>query len=53
MRMKNPHTGLYEFCLQLGRSLVQNVADDEKISFYLHPKTGQAIRKYQRLLQSK
>jgi glycosyltransferase involved in cell wall biosynthesis len=37
-RMKYPHTGLYHYCLQLGRAL-QNIVDDntEELKFYVRP----------------
>lgn len=35
-RMKYPHTGLYHFCLQLGRALLrQRRPTDEELSFFL------------------
>jgi len=40
-RMKYPHTGLYHFCLQLGRALIKNSdLSKEKISFYLPASPG-------------
>jgi glycosyltransferase involved in cell wall biosynthesis len=36
-RMKYPNTGLYEFCLQLGNALREEIAE-EKLSFYLPEK---------------
>lgn len=38
-RMKYPHTGLYHFCLQLGRSLLKE-AVEEAISFFMPRKCG-------------
>lgn len=34
-RLKYPHTGLYHFCMELGRALVQEKTDREELSFYL------------------
>lgn len=34
-RMKYPHTGLFEYCHQLGLALQQNALKDEEIAYYL------------------
>ena len=34
-RLKYPHTGLYHFCMELGKALVQEKTDREQLSFYL------------------
>ena len=34
-RLKYPHTGLYHFCMELGKALVQEKTDREELSFYL------------------
>lgn len=40
-RMKYPHTGLYNFCLQLGNALLQNTDSiRENISFYMPSSAG-------------
>ncbi|MBC7566517.1 MAG: glycosyltransferase family 4 protein [Pedobacter sp.] len=36
-RMKYSHTGLFEYCLQLGKALKKLKASDDEISFYLSP----------------
>ncbi len=35
--MKYPDTGLYHYCLNLGKSLEQNVSSDEELFFYSPP----------------
>lgn len=39
-KMKNANTGLFTYCNELGRSLLQQAAPDEQLSFYLPPKLG-------------
>jgi len=34
-RLKYPHTGLYHFCMELGKALLQEKTDREELSFYL------------------
>ncbi len=34
-RLKYPHTGLYHFCMELGKALVHEKTDREELSFYL------------------
>ena len=34
-RLKYPHTGLFHFCMELGKALVQEKTDREELSFYL------------------
>ena len=34
-RMKYPHTGLYHYCLQLGRALQHEVSCEEELFFYI------------------
>ena len=36
-RMKYAHTGLFEYCLQLGKALKKLKASDDEISYYLSP----------------
>ncbi|MEJ7610685.1 MAG: glycosyltransferase family 1 protein [Ferruginibacter sp.] len=37
-RMKYPHTGLYYYCLQLGKALQQQLNNEkERVSFYVRP----------------
>ncbi|MFP5079123.1 glycosyltransferase family 4 protein [Pedobacter sp. JCM 36344] len=40
-RMKYAHTGLFEYCLQLGNALKRLKASDDEISFYLNPSLQQ------------
>jgi glycosyltransferase involved in cell wall biosynthesis len=45
-RMKYPHTGLYHFCLQLGKAILkQAAACDEEVMFYLPKWEGEAFGK--------
>jgi glycosyltransferase involved in cell wall biosynthesis len=37
-RMKYPHTGLYHFCLQLGKAIENNKDDKEELTFYVREK---------------
>lgn len=34
-RLKYPHTGLYHFCLELGKALMQEKSASDRLSFYL------------------
>ena len=34
-RMKYPFTGLFEYCLQLGESLLQIKPDEDELAFYI------------------
>lgn len=36
-RMKYPHTGLYHFCLQLGKALQERKSPNEEITYFLPP----------------
>jgi glycosyltransferase involved in cell wall biosynthesis len=36
-RMKYPHTGLYHYCLNLGKALMQIKTDDEQFHFFVPP----------------
>ena len=40
-RMKYAHTGLFEYCHQLGRALKANKSIEDEISYYLNPKLQQ------------
>jgi hypothetical protein len=40
-RMKYAHTGLFEYCLQLGNALKRLKDSKDHISFYLHPSLQQ------------
>ncbi len=43
-RMKYPHTGLYHFCLQLGRALLRNAdPTNQDIAFYITKKAGKVF----------
>lgn len=45
-RMKYPHTGLYHYCYNLGKNLVENYNHDtEKIQFFLPEKEGDIFGK--------
>jgi glycosyltransferase involved in cell wall biosynthesis len=39
-KMKNANTGLFTYCNELGRSLLQQASPDEQLNFYLPPKLG-------------
>ena len=49
-RMKYPHTGLYHFCLQLGKALLVSMQQDETITFYTDKKNKGIFGKEQQYL---
>ena len=51
-RMKYPHTGLYQFCLQLGSSL-RKIASEEKLCFYTPASVGKIFGEQQCYLQQR
>lgn len=49
-RMKYPHTGLYQFCLQLSQALLRTTGN-EKLCFYTPPSVGKILGETQCYLQ--
>jgi hypothetical protein len=50
-RMKYPHTGLFEYCEQLGKTIQKCATEEDKITYYVPKKYEKYFGNYNSILQ--